>query len=135
MKALLDINIVLNVFLNRQPFVNEAALIWQANANRQIEVFVSAVTLPTIYYITRKATDKATARQVVQKLLASVGIVGVDYAVLANAETLPIDDYEDAVQIAAAQAQQIDVIVTRDMRDYQNSPLPVYSPSDFLALI
>jgi predicted nucleic acid-binding protein len=135
MKALLDINIVLNVFLNRQPFVNEAALIWQANANRQIEVFVSAVTLPTIYYITRKATDKATARQVVQKLLASVGIVGVDYAVLANAETLPIDDYEDAVQLAAAQAQQIDAIVTRDMRDYHNSPLPVYSPSDFLALI
>jgi predicted nucleic acid-binding protein len=135
MKALLDINIVLDVFLNRQPFVNEAALIWQANANRQIEVFVSAVTLPTIYYITRKATDKATARQVVQKLLASVGIVGVDYAVLANAETLPIDDYEDAVQLAAAQAQQIDAIVTRDMRDYHNSPLPVYSPSDFLALI
>lgn len=135
MKALLDVNIVLDLFLNRQPFVNEAATIWQAQANGQIEIFVSAVTLPTIYYITRKAADRTTARQVVLKLLASVGIAGVDYTVLAQAEALPINDYEDAVQIAAAQVGQLDVIVTRDLRDYQNAPLPVYSPSDFIALI
>ena len=135
MKVLLDTNVVLDLFLNRQPFVNDAATIWQANANRQIEVFVTAVTLPTIYYITRKAADHATARHAVQLLLASVGIAGVDYAVLANAETLPLKDYEDAIQVAAAQSQQLDAIVTRDLGDYQNSPLPIYSPSAFIALL
>ena len=135
MKALLDTTVVLDLFLNRQPFVNEAVTIWQANANRQIEVFITAVTLPTIYYITRKAADRTMARHVVQLLLASVGIVGVDYTVLANAEILPLKDYEDAIQVAAAQSLQLDAIVTRDLSDYQNSPLPVYSPSDFLDLI
>ncbi len=135
MKALLDTNVVLDLFLNRQPFVNDAATIWQANANRQIEVFVTSVTLPTIYYITRKVADHAAARHAVQLLLASVGIVGVNYGVLANAEILPLKDYEDAIQVAAAQAQQLDAIVTRDLSDYQNSPLQVYSPADFIALI
>ncbi len=135
MKALLDTNIILDLFLNRQPFVNDAATIWQANANQQTEALVSAVTLPTIYYVTRKAADIATACQVVRLVLASVGIVGVDYAVLAGAETLPLKDYEDAIQLASAQAQSLDAIVTRDLRDYQNSPLPVYSPAAFIALL
>ena len=135
MKVLLDTNVILDLFLNRQPFVNDAAIIWQANANRQIEAFVCAVTLPTIYYISKKSGDLNTARNSVRLLLASVGISGVDYSVLANAEPLPVTDYEDAVQIASAQSQGLDAIITRDLKDYKNSPLPVYSPADFLALL
>jgi predicted nucleic acid-binding protein len=135
MKVLLDTNVILDLFLNRQPFVNDAAAIWEANANRQVEVFVCAVTLPTIYYISKKADDINTARANVRLLLASVGIAGVDYSVLANAESLPVTDYEDAVQIASAQSQGLDAIITRDLKDYQNSSLPVYSPSDFIALL
>ena len=135
MKVLLDTNIVLDLFLNRQPFVTEAAAIWQANATRQIEAFVSAVTLPTIYYISRKAGDIITARRIVGLVLASVGIASVDYSVLVKAEALPLTDYEDAVQVAAAQSNSLGAIVTRDLKDYKNSPLPVYSPANFIALI
>jgi hypothetical protein len=46
-----------------------------------------------------------------------------------------ITDYEDAVQHAAAQAAGLDAIITRDLKDYKHSILPVYSPADFLALI
>ncbi len=47
----------------------------------------------------------------------------------------PISDFEDAIQIASAINANLDAIVTRNLSDYKNSPVPVYSPSDFLALL
>ncbi len=135
MKVLVDTNVILDLFLNRQPFVNDAAAIWQANANRQIEAFVCAVTVTTIFYISKKAADLTVARKNVQLLLSSIGIAGVDFDVLTKAEALPLIDFEDAVQVASAQSQGLDAIITRDLKDYKNSPLAVYSPSDFLALL
>jgi hypothetical protein len=47
----------------------------------------------------------------------------------------PISDFEDAIQIASAINAKLDAIVTRNLSDYKNSPLPVHSASDFLALL
>ena len=135
MKALIDTNVILDLFLNRQPFVTEATAIWQANAIGKITAYVSAVTLTTVFYVARKAGDLHSARQVVKDILSSLQIGAVDSGVLQNAEALPISDFEDAVQIASAQAALLDCIITRNANDFKASPVPIYEPSAFLALI
>ena len=62
-------------------------------------------------------------------------ICPLDAQMLQAAEALPLKDYEDAVQLASALAAGLEVIVTRDLRDYKNSSLPVFSPDDFLTLL
>lgn len=135
MKALLDTNVVLDLFLQRQPFVTEATAIWRANTIGKITAYVSAVTLTNVFYVARKAGDLNSARQIIRDILSSLQIGLVDARVLQNAEALPISDFEDAVQIASAQVASVDCIVTRNPRDFKASPLPVYEPSAFLALI
>jgi predicted nucleic acid-binding protein len=49
MNVLLDTNVVLDLFLNRQPFVAEVTSIWQAHTNRKINAYVSAVTLTNVF--------------------------------------------------------------------------------------
>lgn len=135
MRVLLDTNVILDLFLNRQGFAGDAAALWVANERGQIEALISAITPVNVFYFTRKVSGLENARQAVSKLIISLQISRVDAQVIQAAENLPLKDYEDAVQVASAIAANLDAIVTRDLSDYKNSPLPVYSPSDFLALL
>jgi predicted nucleic acid-binding protein len=133
MRALLDTDVILDLFLNRQGFVTDAAALWKANEQGRFEGFVSALTPVNVFYFTRKVSDLVAARGVVLKLITSLQVCGIDSQVLRDAEALPVKDYEDAVQVAGAMAAGLDAIITRNVNDYKNSPLPVYSPTDFLA--
>ena len=43
-----------------------------------------------------------------------------------------ITDYEDAIMIETAIRSGMDCIVTRNLKDYRNTPIPVYHPADFI---
>lgn len=132
MRALLDTDVLLDLFLDREPFAETAAALWEANERGDFEGYISAITPINLFYITRKLKDLATARQAVVELVATLRVCPVDQETLQSALSLSLEDYEDAVQHASAAANQIDVIVTRNLEDYVGATLPVYSPKDFL---
>jgi predicted nucleic acid-binding protein len=135
MRVLIDTNVILDLFLQRPGYAEEAAALWKANGNRQIEGFVAAITPINLFYFARKTKGREQARQAVVDLLASMQVCRLDQQIFHAALALPVTDYEDAVQMASAVDTQLEAIVTRNLKDYKNSPLPVYSPSDFLALL
>ncbi len=132
-RALLDTNILLDVLLKREPFVKDAAALWQANEQGLFEGSISAITPVNVFYIARKIKDNATARKIVEELLVVFRVVPIDHLTLQSALALPLKDYEDSVQLASAVAGQLDAIVTRDIYDYAASTIPVFSPADFLS--
>ena len=135
MRVLLDTNVILDLLLDRAGFVEEATAIWDAGNSGQIEIFIAAITPTTIFYIARKKKGADVARQYIADILAATQICPLHQQVFLAAETLQFNDYEDAVQVASALFSRLDCIVTRDQKDFKNSPLPIYSPSEFLALI
>ncbi len=132
MNALLDTDVVLDILLQRQPFVTDAAAIWLAHENGDFRAFISGITPVNVFYILRKATSIVTAQHAVRTLLDTVSICVIDAAVLQAACRSPIIDFEDAVQHESAVAGRLDAIVTRDLQHYRDASLPVYSPADFL---
>lgn len=135
MRVLLDTNVILDLFLERPGFADEAVALWEANGNGQLEAFVAAITPVNLFYFARKTKGRAAARQAVVDLLSAVRVCQLDQQIFQAALALPVADYEDAVQIASAVSTQVEAIVTRNLKDYKNSPLPTYSPADFLALL
>ncbi len=135
MRVLLDTNVILDLLLDREGFAEDATAIWDAGNNGQIEIFIAAITPTTIFYITRKKKGVDSARQYVTDILAATQICPLHQQVFLAAETLQFNDYEDAVQVASALFSRLDCIVTRDQKDFKNSPLPIYSPAEFLTLI
>lgn len=133
MKALIDINVILDLFLQRMPFVTTASALWVANEQGRFEAFISGVTPINAFYFVRKQHSRAVAREAVRSLVSSVRICAVDEHALRMAQILGITDYEDAVQHACATANAIDAIVTRNLGDYRLATLPVFAPADFLA--
>lgn len=132
MRALIDTNILMDVFFEREPHVKASAKLWQACEDGTCEGFISPLTPVNIYYIAQKRISKSEARKLVAETLKVFSVAPIGANELQEALQSRTVDYEDAVQISAAVASGLDAVVTRNASDYANSPLPVYSPDEFL---
>ncbi len=132
MRVLLDTNVIVDLFLDRAPFADAAAALWQAQEQERISAYVAAITPINLFYIARKLRDEKTARQAVVELLAALNVCTLDRRALNSALSLPFRDYEDAVQHAAAAAAGLEAIITRNVKDYAAATLPIYPPDAFI---
>jgi predicted nucleic acid-binding protein len=132
MRVLLDTDVVLDVVLAREPFAQKSAQLFKLHEQGKIDAYMAAITPINVFDITRKLKGADAARLAVELLLMSLAVCPLSHTVLADAYKLPFGDYEDGVQHASATASGLDTIVTRDIDDYKNSTLQIFSPTDFL---
>ncbi|MBA7654255.1 hypothetical protein ES703_62131 [subsurface metagenome] len=135
MRVLLDTNIVLDVLLKREPWVSNSKSIWQANDDGRITGYIAGTTLTDIFYIARKITDFSTAQEAVKTCLEAFEICTVDHRALELAVTFQGNDFEDNLQIACANIESLDAIVTRDPEGFKNSPVLILTPEKILKKI
>jgi predicted nucleic acid-binding protein len=133
MKVLLDMNVVLDVLLVRQPWFPEASQVWDANRNGQIAAGIAAFTVPTVFYIVRQQTDLSRAHDAVRICLSSLEIVPVQRTTLDYARSLTGSDYEDNLQLACAMEAKMDCLVTREPAGFPGATIPVLTPAQLLA--
>ena len=135
MKVLLDTNVVLDVLLERQPWLSCAQTIWQAGLDGRLESCISASVCTDVFYIGRRSMGARKARQAVRDCLDVLTILTVDREILEHAHALAIvDDFEDAVQVACATHYQLDAIVTRDATgDFEQAAIPVWTPEELIS--
>ena len=132
MRVLLDSDVIFDFTLERQPFFHAASELMLRNTNEEFDGYISSITAVNLFYHGRKLVGAARIRQGIADLLTLVRVCPVTGANLIQALSLPFKDYEDAVQHTSALASGVEAIVTRNLTDYQNANLPVFSPDDFL---
>lgn len=133
MRVLVDTNIILDDFLEREPFVEDAAALMEAIESKRIVGYVTATTLTNIFYIARRQTRSIElARQAVSVTLGLMQICSVDSDILEAAFAYNLRDFEDAVQLACAIAENLDAIITRNPQDFTGATLPILSASELL---
>ena len=135
MNVLFDTNVVLDVLLEREPFVDAAAKLFALVDNGRIRGLVCATTVTTIFYIAAKDFGQRRARDQVHGLLGLFEVAPVDRDVLDGALDIDFSDYEDAVLHEAARAAGATAIVTRNRRDFANSAIPALDPEEMLAAV
>lgn len=135
MRVLLDNDVNLDFVLARQPFFAEAEQIFISAAQNKFVAFIASISAINIYYIGRKEIGRNSVLQELEKLLKLVKVCPVDSNNLQTAITSTITDYEDAVQHECAVAENLDAIVTRNLKDYKNATVKIYSPSEFLQIL
>lgn len=132
MRILLDSDVVFDFLLERQPFFQAARELMFRNTNGEFEGYILSITPVNLFYHGRKIMGATKIRQGIADLLRVVRVCPTTQASLIQALALPFTDFEDAVQHASAAENNLDAIVTRNLRDYKNATLPVFSPTDFL---
>lgn len=119
MKLLIDTNIILDVVLEREQWFAEAAQLLSRIEEGRAQGYLAGHSVTTVYYVVEKTRDERTARQAVSDLLDILTVVPPTDAVLRRALSLPMTDFEDAVQAACALKVGADYIVTRNRRDFE----------------
>jgi predicted nucleic acid-binding protein len=132
MRVLFDTNVVLDVLLNRDPWVTQSSSVWQANDEGQVDGYIAACAIADIFYIARRLTTLETARAAVRICLEAFQVCVVDLRTLEQAETLPGNDFEDNLQLACASLAGLDAIVTRDASGFQEAAMHIVTPAELL---
>jgi predicted nucleic acid-binding protein len=134
-RILFDTNVVLDVLLDRQPYVEASAAAWAAVETGASEGMLAAHAVTTIHNLVRKEMDNIKARRIVSAILRVFGVAIVDGAVVQEALQLPLSDFEDAVTAAAARMAGCEFIVTRDPRRFRASPVRSLTPEALTPLL
>ena len=134
MKVLLDINVILDVLADREPFAEPAAGVLALLEHQIVDGFIAGHTATTLHYLLHRSLDKQRAKRAIMDLLKLVSVVPVDHDRLLHALAMNWSDFEDAVQVACAEKAEVDYIVTRDPKHFRRSDVPILSPPELLAL-
>jgi predicted nucleic acid-binding protein len=134
-RILFDTNIVLDVLLDRQPYVEASAAAWTAVETGIAEGMLAAHAVTTIHYLVRREMGNIKARRIVPAILRVFGVATVDSAVIQEALQLPFPDFEDAVTAAAARLAGCECIVTRDPKGFRGSPVRSLTPEAVTPLL
>ncbi len=132
MKALIDGNIILDVLQRREPHVGDSSKVWKLCETDRVEGFVSALTSTDLVYVMRKELTPDRIHEVLKKLALIFRFTDLSVAEMTEAAEMKWNDFEDAVQSATAKRIQADCIITRNIRDYQQSAVPAFTPAEFL---
>ena len=134
-RVLFDVNVVLDVLLDRKPHADASAAAWAGVETGAAEGLLSAHAITTIHYLVRKETGAAKARGVISAILRVFQVAPVNTAVIQEALELPCPDFEDAVTAAAARLAGCHYILTRDPKGFRGSPVRPLTPEAALPLL
>lgn len=135
MKVLIDTNVILDVLYKREDFYEDSLKIWKLCETKQIEGYISALSIPNIVYILRRELDAIKTLEVIKNLSLVFSIYDLKSDIIMQAAELKINDYEDAIQAITAQKIKANFIITRNIKDYIYSKVPAIKPAELLERI
>lgn len=134
MRVLIDTCVIIDALQHRKPFCQSAEKIFLLAANQKFEGFISAKSSTDIFYVTfRNVHDTARTRNILHRVLQIFELLDTMAIDCKSALFLELTlDYEDAIMIETAKRSGMDYIVTRNIKDYSKSTVPVLVPDEFL---
>lgn len=133
-KVFVDTNILLDVFLRREAFVDASVAVIADCESGKVKGFVSAISLNNLHYILTRHIGKNKALEAVRIVLNVFTVVALDEKILRLAADLAHKDFEDAIQLYSALQAGAVYIVTRDANHFPKNGIPILSPSDYLTM-
>jgi predicted nucleic acid-binding protein len=133
--VLIDLNILLDVLQKREPFYEDSARLLAAVETGRVQGYIAAHSMTTLFYLIQKGRSSAEAHAILTGLLQFLRVAPVDQTTIEQALNLDFRDFEDAVQMVSALQSKSDCLITRNIKDYPATLLPVMKPVDFLATI
>ena len=129
----IDTDVIVDFLTDRKPFSLESAKIFSLIDQKKIKGCVSSLSFSNLYYILRKFGTHKKVISSLQELSEILDILKVDSDIVKSALTSNFKDFEDSIQYFAAQEhKKVDYIITRNIKDYKDSSLPIMTPETFL---
>jgi predicted nucleic acid-binding protein len=133
-KLLADTNIIIDLLAKRAEFYEPAAQLFSLADQKKVELYVCSVSIANAHYILNRQLNESKVREVLRKLKVLVNVISLDSKVLDLALNSDFKDFEDAIQYYAAMESDIDIIITRNLKDFKKSDIPVMTGLQFIKM-
>lgn len=135
MEVLIDTNIILDWFLKREPFFNDAKNVLNKCWFGNIKSYLTIHSICDLYYIIHNNFPIDEKKKLIQLLCSRNEVIEESKSFLTDFIKNPdFDDLEDALQICSAESCKLDYIITRNIKDFAFSKVLAITPKDFLDL-
>jgi len=132
----IDTDVIIDFLIDRKPYSREAAILFTLIEQKKLRGYSSSLTFSNLYYILRKIETHNKVISKLDSLSKILSILKVDEQTIKSAINSGFLDFEDSIQYYSAQDyKKISVIITRNIRDYKNSEIPVMTPGDYLKTV
>jgi predicted nucleic acid-binding protein len=132
-KVLIDTDVILDFFFDRKPFSEFASEIFNLCEEKKIKGYTTPVIICNAYYLLSKYSKHGIIIKKIRELLNIIDVLKMDKTIVIEALNSNFKDFEDALQnFSAIQNGEIKAILTRNIKDYKNSDLAVFTPEVFL---
>jgi len=132
----IDTNVIIDFLSDRKPFSEDAAILFQLAKEKKINVYVAAISFNNTYYILRQVTSHIRALKLIDEFEEYVYVQETNRDILKKALRSGFNDFEDAIQYySAIQLGEIDILTTRNLKDFKKSEIPVLSPSTTVKIL
>ena len=133
-KVFIDSDIILDVVFERSPHFGDSQKIISLVEKNILDGFTSSLILANCYYIISSNKNKTIAEKTISKLRSIITILPFMDKEIGESLNSNFKDFEDGVQYFVTVNNGIRIILTRNISDYKNVDIDVFSPSDFLKL-
>ena len=135
MRLLIDINVFLDVLLNRKDFVDTSKAVLEKAIKEGDNIYLSSSAMTDIYYVIRKQTkSREIALAGIKKLISIVRFAEVNEKCILYAALSGVNDYEDAVVDQVASNINADYIITRNTKHFKNAHNLILNHQEYLDL-
>lgn len=132
-KVLIDTDVILDFFFDRQPHSEYSAQIFGLCETTKIKGFLTPLIFSNVYYLLRKTARHQKVIDNLKQLLGITNVLTMDKEVVSNALNSGFKDFEDSLQnFAAMKHGNIDVILTRNLKDFGKSEIGVLTPESYI---
>jgi predicted nucleic acid-binding protein len=130
-KIFVDTNIIVDLIADRKPYSKFAIDLFNRAELKTIKLYTSSHSIATTHYLLKKYINEKELREILHNLLDFISIIPMDIDVFKKGLRSKHKDFEDALQIICAYSiEKIDCIVTRNIKDFRDSEIPVLTPDE-----
>jgi PIN domain. len=133
-KVFVDTDIIYDLLAKRDPFYLAAARLFTLADEGNVQIFISALSLANIHYLLTKKKSMEEARQILRKFNVLVNITPLNEKIIDLALNSEFTDFEDAIQYFSALQNDVEALLTRNLKDYKKAQIPVLTAQDFINL-
>lgn len=125
----IDTNILGDLIAERKPFSKYAVKNFTSVENKKIRLYTSSYSYSAIYYLLKKFVDDKTLREILLGLFKYITIIPVDVEVLLKGLRSKQKDFEDSIQqYCATSIEKMDGLITRNIKNFKGSEIPILAP-------
>jgi len=130
----IDSDVLLDILLKREPFYFHTQILLLETTQNNVLLNTSALVISNIHYVLSRSIGSKASRLKIKELLQNVKLLSLESDVVNKALDSNFEDFEDAIQHLIAKRYNCEAIITRNIRDYKHSDIPVFTPDQYLKL-